>query len=123
MASPRPRLVYSRTGIEPANDDTDTAVTMSIDGLFHLSVGRKLIYVNQPFTQSIVGMTRAESDALLEFLYGHNASPQFQCRFRWRTNSIAMWDNRCTQHHATWDYYPETRSGVRVTVKGDRPRH
>ena len=38
MASPRPRLVYSRTGIEPANHDTDTAVTMSIDGLFHLSV-------------------------------------------------------------------------------------
>ena len=68
-------------------------------------------------------MTQAESDALLEFLYAHNANPQFQCRFRWRKNSIAMWDNRCTQHHATWDYWPETRSGVRVTVKGDRPRH
>ena len=50
----------------------------------HPETGRKLIYVNQPFTQSIVGMTQAESDALLEFLYAHNASPQFQCRFRCR---------------------------------------
>ena len=66
-------------------------------------------------------MTKAESDALLAFLYAHNAKPQFQCRFRWQKNSIAMWDNRCTQHHATWDYYPETRSGVRVTIKGERP--
>ena len=85
--------------------------------------GRKLIYVNEAFTQSIEGMRKAESDALLRFLYAHIANPQFQCRFRWRENSIAVWDNRCTQHHATWDYYPETRSGVRVTVKGDRPFH
>ena len=87
----------------------------------HPETGRKLIYVNQPFTQRIAGMTQLESNALLEFLYAHCANPQFHCRFRWRRNSIAMWDNRCTQHHATWDYFPETRSGVRVTVKGDRP--
>ena len=89
----------------------------------HPETGRKPIYVNEPFTRSIVGMTKPESDALLGFLYAHCASPENRCRFRWRKNSIAMWDNRCTQHHATCDYYPETRSGVRVTVKGDRPRH
>ena len=89
----------------------------------HPETGRKLIFVNEPFTQGIVGMKKAESDALLKFLHLHCANPQFQCRFRWRKNSIAMWDNRCTQHHATWDYYPETRSGVRVTIKGDRPWH
>jgi taurine dioxygenase len=68
-------------------------------------------------------MSEAESDAILNFLYSHNTNPQFQCRFRWAKNSIAMWDNRSTQHHATWDYYPEKRSGIRVTVKGDRPFH
>ena len=56
-------------------------------------------------------------------LYAHIAKPQFQCRFRWRENSVAIWDNRCVQHLAMWDYYPETRSGLRVTVKGDRPFH
>jgi len=61
--------------------------------------------------------------AILKFLYAHCANPQFQCRFRWKPNSVAFWDNRCTQHHATWDYFPETRSGVRVTIKGDQPFH
>jgi taurine dioxygenase len=49
------------------------------------------------------------------------ANPLFQCRFRWRENSIAFWDNRCAQHRAMWDYWPHTRYGNRVTVKGDRP--
>jgi hypothetical protein len=42
-------------------------------------------------------------------------SPLFQCRFRWRAGSVAFWDNRCTQHLALWDYYPQVRSGFRVT--------
>ena len=37
------------------------------------------------------------------------------------THSVAFWDNRCLQHQALWDYYPQTRSGRRVTIKGDRP--
>ena len=87
----------------------------------HPVTGRKGIYVNSPFTQKIKGMTQTESDALLQFLFAHMQHPAFQCRFRWEKNSVAFWDNRCAQHHATWDYYPETRSGMRVTIKGDRP--
>ena len=48
MASPRPRLACSRTGIEPDNDDTHTAATISIDGLFHLSVGRLHLDLRRP---------------------------------------------------------------------------
>ena len=64
-----------------------------------------------------------ESDALLRFLFAHAAQPQFNCRFQWRANSMAFWDNRCTQHLAMWDYWPEERYGHRVTVGGDRPFH
>ena len=62
-----------------------------------------------------------ESSAILRYLYEHMANPLFQCRFRWQPNSIAFWDNRCAQHRAMWDYWPHTRSGARVTVKGDKP--
>jgi taurine dioxygenase len=48
-------------------------------------------------------------------------TPEFQCRFRWREKSMAFWDNRCTQHYALWDYYPQSRLGYRVTVCGDKP--
>ena len=89
----------------------------------HPRTGRKGIYVNSVFTTELCGVPKAEGDAVLAFLYAHIAKPQFQCRFRWRQNSVAIWDNRCVQHMAMWDYYPETRSGLRVTVKGDRPFH
>ncbi len=87
----------------------------------HPETGRKAIFVNSVFTSHIDDLPRDEGDAILNFLYAHVAKPIFQCRFRWQENSIAMWDNRCTQHHAMWDYYPQTRSGHRVTIKGDRP--
>ncbi len=58
---------------------------------------------------------------MLAYLYQHLENPLFQCRFRWTENAIAFWDNRCAQHRAMWDYWPHTRSGTRVTVKGERP--
>lgn len=87
----------------------------------HPVSGKKSLYVNSAFTTAINGVPRDESDALLRFLIQHAAHPAYQCRFRWRPGSIAFWDNRCTQHHAIWDYWPHRRYGHRVTVKGERP--
>jgi taurine dioxygenase len=87
----------------------------------HPESGRKALFVNEMFTTHIVGLAPRESDALLGFLFEHVRRPEFQCRFRWQKNSIAFWDNRCVQHQAIWDYWPQTRSGYRVTIKGDRP--
>ena len=58
---------------------------------------------------------------MLRFLFEHATKPDFQVRFRWRPNSVAFWDNRAVQHIAVWDYFPQVRSGFRVTIKGDRP--
>ena len=87
----------------------------------HPVTGKKALYVNRGFTSHIVGIPRDESDAILSYLYQHAENPLFQCRFRWTENAIAFWDNRCAQHRAMWDYWPHTRSGTRVTVKGERP--
>lgn len=88
----------------------------------HPETGRKGIYVNAAFTQHIVGMEKTESDAMLAFLYAQAATPEYQCRFGWRKNSIAFWDNRACQHYAVSDYWPAVRRMERVTVIGDRPR-
>jgi taurine dioxygenase len=87
----------------------------------HPETGRNAIYVNRGFTRRIQELEPEESRALLEFLFAHATQERFQCRFRWQKDSVALWDNRCTQHMAIWDYFPEPRSGLRVTVKGDRP--
>ena len=87
----------------------------------HPVTGKRALYVNRGFTRGLLGVPRDESDGVLRYLYEHMENPLFQCRFRWSENAIAFWDNRCTQHRAMWDYWPHTRSGNRVTVKGDRP--
>ena len=87
----------------------------------HPVSGRKALFVNGGFTTRIKQLKRPESDALLQFLYRHVETPEFHCRFRWQVNSVAFWDNRCVQHHAMWDYYPQRRHGHRVTIKGDTP--
>jgi taurine dioxygenase len=88
----------------------------------HPVTGRRALFVNSVFTKRIVGMKPAESRALLGFLCDHLASPDFSCRFRWRKDSIAMWDNRCTQHRVVADAVPSYRRMERVTLIGDEPR-
>jgi alpha-ketoglutarate-dependent taurine dioxygenase len=87
----------------------------------HPVSGRKALFVNSGFTTRIVQLARSESDAVLQFLFRHVETPELHCRFRWRVNSVAFWDNRCVQHHAMWDYYPQRRHGHRVTIRGERP--
>ena len=87
----------------------------------HPETDRKVIYVNSTFTKKLVGMKRAESAALLSFLYTHIVSVEFQCRFRWRTNSLVIWDNRCTQHRVVTDDIRAHRRVERVTIIGDEP--
>jgi taurine dioxygenase len=84
--------------------------------LTHPETRRKALYVNFHFTSSIKGMKAAESAALLRFLFAHIENPDFSCRFRWQTNSIAMWDNRCTQHRALADNLRAVRHMERVAV-------
>jgi taurine dioxygenase len=87
----------------------------------HPVTGRKALFVNRWFTARIVQLKPQESSALLEMLHRHTETPEFHCRFKWQAGSIAFWDNRCAQHHAIWDYYPQRRYGHRVTICGDKP--
>jgi len=87
----------------------------------HPQTGRKALYVNRYFTTHIAGLSAFESAALLEMLYRHCERDDFKCRFKWRENSVAFWDNRCTLHQAIFDYHPQRRFGRRVTIAGDTP--
>jgi taurine dioxygenase len=88
----------------------------------HPETGRRALFVNRPFTIRIEGVEPEESRRLLDLLTAQVSVPQYQCRFRWRPDSFAMWDNRCTQHYAVPDFYPQHRRMERVTIIGDRPR-
>jgi len=87
----------------------------------HPVTGRKAIYVNSQFTLGIVGMKDKESSALLELLYQQAQIPEYQFRLRWKPGTLAIWDNRSTQHYAANDYFPKRRHMERVAVIGDKP--
>jgi taurine dioxygenase len=87
----------------------------------HPVTKRKALFVNCNFTTHINELPEEEGRAILNYLFDLSTREEFQVRFRWQPHSVAFWDNRAVQHMALWDYYPQTRSGRRVTVKGDRP--
>ena len=88
----------------------------------HPDTGEEMLFVNPTYTTRIVGMEASEGEALLESVYAHCTRPEFACRWRWRRNVLAMWDNRCTMHYAVNDYDGYRRELVRTTLHGEAPR-
>ena len=88
----------------------------------HPVTGREVLYVNSGFTTHIAGLQRWESRAVLDMCFDLlKREPKLHCRVRWEPNTLTLWDNRCTQHHSVWDYYPYSRYGERVSIVGAEP--
>ena len=86
----------------------------------HPVTGRKSLFVNEHFTRRIVELSHEESELLLGHLARWIVQPRFCVRYRWQKGTIAIWDNRCTQHFVVGDF-DEQRIIQRVTVMGDKP--
>lgn len=86
----------------------------------HPETGRKALYISN-HTQTLHGFKDAEARPIIDFLRVHAVEPEFTCRFRWEVGSLAIWDNRCTQHRALNDYPGKRRRMHRITIAGDVP--
>jgi taurine dioxygenase len=87
----------------------------------HPETGAKVLYVSLPYTSRIMDLPRDESYALIKLLSDQARVPEYQCRFRWHENSIAIWDNRAVQHYACFDYPGQRRLLHRVTLLSPNP--
>ena len=85
----------------------------------HPITERKSFYVSESFTTHIVDENPARGSEVLSFLFRHYERPEFQCRFCWQPDSIALWDNRATLHYAVADYWPAKRLMHRLTIETD----
>jgi alpha-ketoglutarate-dependent taurine dioxygenase len=89
-----------------AGDDPDVLITtfenlptrITPIGYTHPRTGETLLYVSQQMTPSIVGLSPADSEALLEELFDHLYRPEFLYEHDWRTNDLVAWDNIAMQH-------------------------
>jgi taurine dioxygenase len=94
----------------------------------HPETGEKILFVNAFTTHFTNYHTPANvrfgqdfapgAAQLLAYLQSQAFIPEYQVRFRWRPNSVAMWDNRSTQHYAVMDYPPCHRKMERAGIKG-----
>jgi taurine dioxygenase len=111
-----------RAGIEKMRkfEDIYPAVTHPLVTV-HPVTGRKILFVNPQFTLYIKGMEEGESRMILEMLYKRTLIHEYQYRHRWQPNMLVFWDNRCTQHSALHDYYPQRRLMERITIAGTAP--
>lgn len=98
----------------------------------HPETGEKILFVNGGFTTHFVNYHTPSNvrhgidfapgaNELLNFLIRQATIPDHQVRWRWSKNSIAIWDNRSTQHYAVQDYWPAARKMERAGIRGDRP--
>jgi len=88
----------------------------------HPETGKRYLFVNRIFVNYFKGFTREESLPLINLLSRQAEFPEYQCRFRWSDNSIAVWDNRLVQHYALSDYWPDVRIMERASVVGESPK-
>lgn len=88
----------------------------------HDDSGRQSIYFNPNRTDRVLGMSRPQSEEILDFLYQHMTQPKYQYHHEWRTGDILLWDNRCLVHAVNTDYpVGETRRHQRILLEGPVP--
>jgi len=105
----------------PENVETDYLAAVHPIIRTHPVTGYKTLYVNGTFTKRILQLNNDESEAVLAYLFRHIAeNHNLQVRYKWSVNDLAIWDNRCTYHCATFDF-TETRIGDRAVGIGERP--
>jgi taurine dioxygenase len=118
--------IEKRLGLHAQFPDAEHPVVRT-----HPETGEKVLFVNgftthftnfhtpdrvrygQDFTQGAA--------SLLQYLIGQAAIPEYQVRWRWQPGSVAIWDNRSTQHYAVMDYPPCHRKMERAGIMGDTP--
>ncbi len=97
----------------------------------HPETGEKILYVGS-FTTHFLNFHTPENvrfgldktpgaGLLLQYLQSQATIPEYQVRFKWRPHSVAIWDNRSTQHYAVMDYWPAPRKMERAGIVGDAP--
>lgn len=123
-SSEKPEAAMTRTqrmAEKPAPHAHGSPITSHPIVRTHPETGRKALYCSDAHVTHFEGFSRSESRPFLQHLYAVQQRPEFGCRLRWREGTLALWDNRCTQHNALNDYQGHRRVMHRITLEGDIP--
>ena len=107
---------YDSTLRDTTSEDDDLSVAVHPLVRVHPESGRRGLYLSRLMTRNVVGMDKAESDALLDELFNHAERPEFVYAHRWTIGDLVIWDNRCLNHARTDFPADEARLRRRYTI-------
>ena len=87
----------------------------------HPETGKRALLYADGVVSHVAGVSRAESDMVLNFLREHVAEVSLHCRWQWQNGDLAIWDERSTLHRSAADHFPQRRIIRRLEIDGDRP--
>jgi taurine dioxygenase len=111
---------YVRQGVTPTDDPRTSPGAVHPLVCTHPNTGRRMLYLGRRRNAYLMGLDIAESESLLDELWGFVDRPEFAWEHVWRVGDLVLWDNRCTMHRRD-AFDPKTRRIMhRTQVKGEQ---
>jgi taurine dioxygenase len=111
---------YVRQGVTPTDDPRTSPGAVHPLVCTHPNTGRRMLYLGRRRNAYLMGLDIAESESLLDELWGFVDRPEFAWEHVWRVGDLVLWDNRCTMHRRD-SFDPKTRRIMhRTQVKGEQ---
>jgi taurine dioxygenase len=89
---------YLRQGVAATDDPRTSPGAVHPLVCTHPDTGRRMLYLGRRRNAYLMGLELAESEALLDHLWGFVENPAFAWEHVWRVGDLVLWDNRCTMH-------------------------
>lgn len=87
----------------------------------HPETGRASLFLGRRRNAHIMGLSRAESEALLDELWSHVGRSDATWIQTWQQGDVVIWDNRCVMHRRD-EFDPGLRRLMhRTQIQGTRP--
>jgi len=112
---------FVRAGVTPTDDPRSSPGTLHPLVCRHPDTGRKLLYLGRRRNAYIEGLELAESEALLDEIWGYATLDSISWRHHWRAGDLVLWDNRATMHRRDPFDASERRVMHRTQIKGEAP--
>jgi taurine dioxygenase len=111
---------YVRQGVAATDDPRTSPGAVHPLVCTHPATGRRMLYLGRRRNAYLLGLELAQSEALLDELWGFVERPQFAWEHAWRVGDLVLWDNRCTMHRRD-SFDPASRRIMhRTQVKGEQ---
>jgi taurine dioxygenase len=84
----------------------------------HPATGRKALYISRLMSSQIEGLSREESEDVLERLFDLSEDPRIVYEHNWSVGDLVIWDNWCSIHARKDFPREEPRLMRRLTIEG-----